>query len=162
MRASARARTTFSVAATGIAGGCAAAAAGVSAKMCITVITIGTSARFIFDLLLPMPACPLRGTTCRQRYQISSTWLRLVSTLPLQRSLVVGSVAASDAHALQWRLVSTGPFSMNIPERQASEELLSIVSGTPLSAEPGLGALTLPSYFREVTTRFAAREALVM
>ncbi len=28
--------------------------------------------------------------------------------------------------------------------------------------EPGLGALTLPGYLREVTTRFAAREALVM
>jgi fatty-acyl-CoA synthase len=41
-------------------------------------------------------------------------------------------------------------------------DLLSIVSGVPLSAEPGLGALTLPGYLKEVTTRFAAREALVM
>jgi fatty-acyl-CoA synthase len=47
-------------------------------------------------------------------------------------------------------------------ERPASEETLSIVSGIPLSAEPGLGALTLPGYLREVTARFAAREALVM
>jgi fatty-acyl-CoA synthase len=39
---------------------------------------------------------------------------------------------------------------------------LSIVSGIPLSAEPGLGVLTLPGYLREVTTRFATREALVM
>src|SRR3974390_2049322 len=39
---------------------------------------------------------------------------------------------------------------------------LSIVSGIPLSAEPGLGALTLPAYLKEVTARFAAREALVM
>lgn len=38
---------------------------------------------------------------------------------------------------------------------------LSIVTGTPLGEEPGLGALTLPGYLREVTTRFAGREALV-
>ena len=31
----------------------------------------------------------------------------------------------------------------------------------PLSEEPGLGALTLPGFIREVTERFAAREALV-
>lgn len=51
---------------------------------------------------------------------------------------------------------------MSIPARQTSEDSLSIVSGIPLSAEPGLGALTLPGYLREVTARFAAREALVM
>ncbi|TAK99845.1 MAG: long-chain fatty acid--CoA ligase, partial [Rhodospirillaceae bacterium] len=34
--------------------------------------------------------------------------------------------------------------------------------GGPLSEEPGLGALTLPGFLREVTTRFADREALVM
>ena len=38
----------------------------------------------------------------------------------------------------------------------------SSVSGIPLQEESGLGALTLPGYLREVTTRFAAREALVM
>ena len=38
----------------------------------------------------------------------------------------------------------------------------SIVRGVPLSEEPGLGALTLPGFLREVTTRFAQREALVM
>ena len=38
----------------------------------------------------------------------------------------------------------------------------SIVSGIPLSEEPGLGALTLPGFLREVTARFAEREALVM
>jgi fatty-acyl-CoA synthase len=43
----------------------------------------------------------------------------------------------------------------------ASPEL-SIVSGIPLAAEPRLGALTLPAYFREVTARYAEREALVM
>lgn len=37
---------------------------------------------------------------------------------------------------------------------------LSIVSGPPLSEEPGLGALTLPGFLREVTTAFAGREAL--
>jgi len=37
----------------------------------------------------------------------------------------------------------------------------SIASGVPLASEPGLGALTIPGYLREVTSRFAAREALV-
>jgi fatty-acyl-CoA synthase len=41
-------------------------------------------------------------------------------------------------------------------------ELPSLVKGIPLSEEPGLGALTLPGFFREVTARFADREALVL
>jgi fatty-acyl-CoA synthase len=32
----------------------------------------------------------------------------------------------------------------------------------PLSAEPGIGVLTIPGYLREVTSRFGPREALVM
>jgi acyl-CoA synthetase (AMP-forming)/AMP-acid ligase II len=39
---------------------------------------------------------------------------------------------------------------------------LSIVHGSPLSDEPGLGALTLPGYLREVTQKYGPREALVM
>jgi fatty-acyl-CoA synthase len=39
---------------------------------------------------------------------------------------------------------------------------LSIVRGIPLSEEPGLGSLTLAGYLREVTDRYAEREALVM
>jgi fatty-acyl-CoA synthase len=39
---------------------------------------------------------------------------------------------------------------------------LAIATGIPLSEEPGLGALTIPAYAREVTSRFADREALVM
>ena len=39
---------------------------------------------------------------------------------------------------------------------------LSVLRGPPLAAESGLGALTLPGFLREVTTRFASREALVM
>jgi fatty-acyl-CoA synthase len=39
---------------------------------------------------------------------------------------------------------------------------LAIIHGIPLSEEPGLGALTLPAYLREVTDRYAGREALVM
>jgi fatty-acyl-CoA synthase len=39
---------------------------------------------------------------------------------------------------------------------------LSIVRGMPLIEEPGLGALTLPGFFAEVTARYAAREALVL
>lgn len=39
---------------------------------------------------------------------------------------------------------------------------LSIIKGIPLEQEPGLGTLTLPGFLREVTSRFADREALVM
>lgn len=39
---------------------------------------------------------------------------------------------------------------------------LSIATGIPLEEEPGLGAMTLPAYAREVTTRFADREAMVI
>jgi fatty-acyl-CoA synthase len=39
---------------------------------------------------------------------------------------------------------------------------LSIIKGIPIDQEPGLGALTLPGFLREVTTRFAEREALVL
>jgi fatty-acyl-CoA synthase len=42
-----------------------------------------------------------------------------------------------------------------------TEPLLSIARGIPLSQEPGLGALTLSGYLREVTERFADREAVV-
>jgi len=38
----------------------------------------------------------------------------------------------------------------------------SLVHGAPLSEEPGLGALTLPGYLREIASRFAQREALMM
>lgn len=38
---------------------------------------------------------------------------------------------------------------------------LSIVHGIPLSEEQGLGALTIGGYAREVTTRYAERQALV-
>ena len=42
-----------------------------------------------------------------------------------------------------------------------SEEL-AIVRGIALEEEPGLGALTLPGFLREVTGRYAGREALVI
>ena len=38
---------------------------------------------------------------------------------------------------------------------------LSVVCGPPLSDEPGLGALTLPGFLREVTQSYGQREALV-
>jgi fatty-acyl-CoA synthase len=38
----------------------------------------------------------------------------------------------------------------------------SVVSGPPLSAEPSLGALTIPGYLKEITERFGAREALAI
>jgi fatty-acyl-CoA synthase len=43
-----------------------------------------------------------------------------------------------------------------------TRDALSIVTGAPLSSEPGLGALTIPGYLREVTARFSEREALVL
>ncbi|MFT3967709.1 MAG: class I adenylate-forming enzyme family protein, partial [Sphingobium sp.] len=39
---------------------------------------------------------------------------------------------------------------------------LSIVHGDPLAEEPNIGALTIAGYGRDVTTRWAGREALVM
>jgi fatty-acyl-CoA synthase len=42
------------------------------------------------------------------------------------------------------------------------DQSLSIVSGPPASAEPGLGALTLPGFLREVTAAYGEREALVL
>ena len=44
----------------------------------------------------------------------------------------------------------------------ATTQELAVVNGIPLADEPGLGALTIPSYLREVTARFAEAEALVM
>jgi fatty-acyl-CoA synthase len=44
---------------------------------------------------------------------------------------------------------------------QVSPSQLSIIKGMPLAEEPGLGALTLPGFLREVTGRYAEREALV-
>ncbi len=41
------------------------------------------------------------------------------------------------------------------------EEGLAVLHGPGLADEPGLGALTLPGYLREVTQTYAAREALV-
>ncbi|MFW0783376.1 class I adenylate-forming enzyme family protein [Gordonia sp. CPCC 206044] len=41
-------------------------------------------------------------------------------------------------------------------------EAPSIAVGPPLEDEPGLGALTLPGFLREVTTEYADREVLVM
>jgi fatty-acyl-CoA synthase len=47
---------------------------------------------------------------------------------------------------------------MTIPQRA---QHLSVVSGPPPSAEPGLGPLTLPGFLRDVTASFGEREALV-
>lgn len=44
----------------------------------------------------------------------------------------------------------------------APTQALSLVHGIPLSEEPGLGALTIPGYLREVSTRHATQEAVVM
>lgn len=43
-----------------------------------------------------------------------------------------------------------------------TERALSIISGTPLAEEPGLGALTLGGWLREVTASYGPREALVL
>jgi fatty-acyl-CoA synthase len=47
-----------------------------------------------------------------------------------------------------------------VPSSRIPDER-SIVRGVPLCEEPGLGALTIPGYLREVTAAFAEREALV-
>ncbi len=43
-----------------------------------------------------------------------------------------------------------------------TDQPLSIISGPPLEEEPGLGALTLGGWLRDVTERYGPREALVM
>jgi fatty-acyl-CoA synthase len=45
------------------------------------------------------------------------------------------------------------------PSPQSSDDA-STAHGIPLGEEPGLGALTVPGYLREITSRFAEREAL--
>jgi fatty-acyl-CoA synthase len=45
---------------------------------------------------------------------------------------------------------------------QAASGATSVVRGAPLSAEPGIIALTIPEYLREITARFGPREALVL
>jgi fatty-acyl-CoA synthase len=42
----------------------------------------------------------------------------------------------------------------------ATHARASVIHGPPLQAQPGLGALTLPGYLREITARFGEREAL--
>ncbi len=42
------------------------------------------------------------------------------------------------------------------------DPVLSIAHGVPLDQEPGLGALTIPGYLREVCERCAGREAVVL
>ncbi|MCB2080284.1 MAG: AMP-binding protein, partial [Novosphingobium sp.] len=44
---------------------------------------------------------------------------------------------------------------------QEAPDDLALVRGIPLEEEPGLGALTLPGFLREVADRFGPREALV-
>ena len=47
-------------------------------------------------------------------------------------------------------------------DKPAGSEELAIVRGIPLEEEPGLGALTLPGFLRDVRDRYTDREALVM
>lgn len=47
-------------------------------------------------------------------------------------------------------------------DRSDARSELAIARGIPLAEEPGLGALTLPGFLREVAGRHADREALVM
>src|SRR3974390_2124116 len=51
---------------------------------------------------------------------------------------------------------------MNAHATPPASRTPAIVTGASLSAEPGLGALTISGYLREVTTRFGLREALVI
>src|SRR3954452_7094932 len=51
---------------------------------------------------------------------------------------------------------------MDTEINSATVPSLSIVVGPSLSAEPGLGSLTLPGFLREVTDLYGEREALVL
>ena len=57
---------------------------------------------------------------------------------------------------------SVSALSRSTSSGREAASALSIDRGIPLSEEPGLGALTLPGFLREVTNRNASREALVM
>src|SRR5438093_8985536 len=50
---------------------------------------------------------------------------------------------------------------INMTDRSSFDTDLAVIHGPPLAEEPGLGALTIPGYLREVTTRYTDREALV-
>ena len=50
---------------------------------------------------------------------------------------------------------------MTADTKPAVSKSLSIVSGPALGEEPGLGALTLPGFLRQVTTSYSGREAVV-
>lgn len=50
---------------------------------------------------------------------------------------------------------------MSTGTQHTSDRPVAIVTGPPLHEEPGLGALTLPGFLREVTERYAGRTALV-
>jgi fatty-acyl-CoA synthase len=51
---------------------------------------------------------------------------------------------------------------MNGSASPVTAGIASVATGAALASEPGLGALTIGEYLREVTTLFAAREALAM
>jgi fatty-acyl-CoA synthase len=51
---------------------------------------------------------------------------------------------------------------MNEDTRLVNLGAPSVARGTPLSEEPGLGALTMPGFLREVTSRFGEREAAAL
>lgn len=51
---------------------------------------------------------------------------------------------------------------MGTTSKSADSKKLSLVHAMPLSEEPGIGALSLPGYLREVTERYADNEAVVM
>jgi fatty-acyl-CoA synthase len=51
---------------------------------------------------------------------------------------------------------------MNEADKPRLPDAISTVTGIPLRDEPALGALTLPGFLHEVTSRFADREALVL
>jgi fatty-acyl-CoA synthase len=49
-----------------------------------------------------------------------------------------------------------------VAQDQQQDRELAVIRGMPIDQEPGLGALTLPGFLREVTRAHASREALVM
>lgn len=51
---------------------------------------------------------------------------------------------------------------MDARATEQTSDSASVVVGIPLSAEPGLGTLTIAGYLRDVTERFGEREALAM
>src|SRR5579859_5066386 len=91
------------------------------------------------------------------RFEPRSSWPGLSRPSTWSHMEIIGITGANVA---TW-MPGTSPGMTGVGMSENKEQL-SIVRGIPLSEEPGLGPLTLSGFLKEVTSRFAEREALVL